>query len=73
MRLLIAVLAIVGLFILLRPNAWGANRAWSYDMVEDGEWGVGRVVAVCDGVNRVYVARGETGIALHVVPGGCGG
>lgn len=66
-----ALLLLAGLFIFSQPAVYGAEREWVFDMVERGHWSVGRVVAICDGLNRVYVVRGDTGVALTVVPNGC--
>lgn len=65
------LLLLAGLFIFTQPAVYGAEREWVYDMVEHGHWSVGRVVATCDGPNRVYVVRGDTGVMLTVVPSGC--
>lgn len=62
---------LAGLFIFSQPAVYGAEREWVYDMVEHGHWSVGRAVATCDGPNRVYIVRGDTGVALTVVPNGC--
>lgn len=70
---MLLVVAVMVFFSLLPERARGAEREWVFDMVEHGHWSVGRVIATCDGPNRVYIVRGDTGVSLTVVPGGCGG
>jgi len=71
---MLLITAVMTVFSFLPERAAGSDsRDWVYDMVEHAHWSVGRVVATCDGANRVYIVRGDTGVALTVVPGGCDG
>lgn len=69
---MLLIAAVMLVFSLLPERARGSDdREWVYSMTEHGHWSVGRVVATCDGPNRVYIVRGDTGVALTVVPNGC--